>query len=574
MSGNGMSERKRLILFRWIVFLSMFFLVLALYRFQVGQAGKYVQLASQNRLRFIRIPAARGDILDANGTPLATNVKTFDLMGYPLDLRKEGRLEETASFLSNLGIPVTVSTLGSIVDRQYDVPYNAVTVLPNLTMAQIATMVSDPEFPDYLFPLPVSRRVYPSGPLVSHILGYVGEVTKKDLEILSHGDYRGGDVIGKGGVEQFYEETLRGSPGEESIEVDARGRRVRVLDRKEPVPGQTIRLTVDFGAQSLAAELMAGRKGAVFAMDVQNGDVKVLYSSPAFDINPLAWGVSSREWNRLLNDPERPMMNRVISGTYPPGSPFKVVTLYAALAEGAITERTTYNCTGAFRLGDRVFRCWKRTGHGRVDIIDSLKESCGVYFFQAGLKTGIDALVYWSSQFGIGERTDIDLPGEAPGVIAGKEWKRANMRENWYPGDTVNYSIGQGYLLVTPVQVAVLYAAIANGGTLVRPRLVAERPLKTRSLDLSEKNLGILRKGLREVVRGGTGRAAGGFGVELSGKTGTAQNPHGDDHAWFVGYAPAENPRYVAIAIVEGGGKGSSVAAPVVGRLLAYLCRR
>lgn len=574
MSASQVSERQRLVLMRWGALLSLCLMVFGLYRFQIAQADKYVRLASENRLRFIRLPAARGDILDANGTPLATNVKTFDLMGYPLDLKREGRMGEISVFLTGQGIPVAEDMLRSIVDRQYNVPYNAVTVLANLTMAQIATMVSDPDFPGYLFPLPVSRRVYPSGPLVSHLVGYVGEVTRRELEILPQGAYRGGDVIGKGGVEKYYEERLRGSSGEESIEVDARGRRVAVLDRKEPVPGQTIRLTVDFGAQSMAAELMDGRKGAFFAMDVHTGDVKVLYSSPTFDINPLAWGVSTREWNRLVNDPDRPMMNRVISGTYPPGSTHKVVTLYAALEERAIDERTTFRCPGSFRLGNRVFRCWKRTGHGRVDIIGSLKESCDVYLYQTGLKTGIDALVHWGRQFGFGERTGIDLPGEVSGIVAGQEWKRRNIGEKWYPGDTVNYSIGQGFLLVTPIQTALLYAAIANGGTLVRPRLVAERPEAGKSLNLSEKHLGILRKGLREVVRDGTGKPASGFGVEIAGKTGTAQNPHGEDHAWFVGFAPAAEPKYVAIVLVEGGGKGSSTAGPLVGKMLAYLCRR
>ncbi|MFP4481557.1 MAG: penicillin-binding protein 2 [Thermovirgaceae bacterium] len=574
MSASGVSKGQRLLILRWIVLFSLFLLVFGLYRFQVTQADKYIRLASENRLRFIRLPASRGDILDANGTPLATNVKTFNLMGYPLDLRREGRMGDIVDFFARQGIPIERDVLQTIVDRQYNVPYNAVTILPNLTMAQIATMVSDPEFPEYLFPLPVSRRVYPSGPLVSHIVGYVGEVTKEGLEKLPPGAYRGGDIIGKGGIEQFYEERLRGSAGEESIEVDASGRRVQVLDRKEPVSGQTIQLTIDFGAQNLAADLLGDRRGAVFAMDVRTGDVKVLYSSPTFDMNPLAWGVSSREWSRLVNDEDRPMMNRVINGTYPPGSTHKVLTLYAALSEGVITERTTFRCNGAFRLGDRVFRCWKRTGHGTVDITESLKDSCDVYLYQAGLKAGIDALVQLGRRFGFGAQTGIDLPGEVSGIVAGREWKRRNIGEKWYPGDTVNYSIGQGFILVTPIQTAVMYAALANGGTLVRPRLVQERPKEEQRLDLSEKYLKILRKGLREVVKGGTGKPADGFGVDISGKTGTAQNPHGEDHAWFVGYAPAEDPKYVAIVLVEGGGKGSSTAGPLVGRMLAYLCRR
>jgi penicillin-binding protein 2 len=552
---------------------SLVVLVVALFRLQVLQSDLYVNLAARNRLRLVRMPPARGRILDVNGTVLATNVQTFDLMVYPLDLQDKETAEEVSRFLKARGIPLEVEQMLERVRKEFTVPYRAVTLLPDLTLAQLSSLVSDPDFPRQLFPVPVWRRVYPAGPLVAHVLGYVGEVTREELERFSPGDYRGGDHVGKGGVEEFYESVLRGTPGQEAIEVDARGRKVKRVGFIEPGQGEDLELALDLGAQRLASELMAGRVGAVFAMDVHNGNVKVLFSSPNFDANPLAWGISSREWNELMRDPVRPMLNRVIAGTYPPASTFKVVPAFAALAENAVTRRTTFTCTGGMRVGNRFFRCWKRDGgHGPVNVVKGLRDSCDVFFYQAGLRTGIDALVKWGAVFGVGEPTGIDLPGEARGNIAGPAWKLERFRERWYPGDTANYSIGQGFLLLTPIQLARIYAAIANGGKLVTPRLL--KGAKTSvSLQLPEGPLAIVKEGIEEVVLRGTGRRAGQYGVSVAGKTGTAENPHGDDHAWFVGYAPVENPRYVAVALVEAGLHGSSAAGPVVGELLGYLCR-
>lgn len=552
---------------------SMVVLVVALFRLQVLQSDLYVNLAARNRLRLVRMPPARGRILDVNGTVLATNVQTFDLMVYPLDLQDKETAEEVSRFLKARGIPLEVEQMLARVRKEFTVPYRAVTLLPNLTLAQLSSLVSDPDFPRQLFPVPVWRRVYPAGPLVAHVLGYVGEVTREELERYSPGDYRGGDYVGKGGVEEFYESVLRGTPGQEAIEVDARGRKVKRIGFIEPGQGKDLELALDLGAQRLASELMAGRVGAVFAMDVHNGNVKVLFSSPNFDANPLAWGISSREWNELMRDPVKPMLNRVIAGTYPPASTFKVVPAFAALAENAVTKRTTFTCTGGTRVGNRFFRCWKRDGgHGPVNVVKGLRDSCDVFFYQAGLRTGIDALVKWGAVFGVGEPTGIDLPGEARGNIAGPAWKLERFKERWYPGDTANYSIGQGFLLLTPIQLARIYAAIANGGKLVTPRLLKGAETSV-SLQLPEGPLAIVKEGIEEVVLRGTGRRAGLYGVSVAGKTGTAENPHGDDHAWFVGYAPVENPRYVAVALIEAGLHGSSAAGPVVGELLGYLCR-
>lgn len=557
---------------RWAIFFSLMFLAGGLYYFQIIHGDAYIRLATNNRLRLIRFPPVRGEIYDRNGALLAVNVTTFDIMGYPLDIEKNEMKERLADLLSRHGIPYSVEDLSRSVKRQYWAPYRVVRVVGNLTLAQMADLVADPEFPRELFPLPIWRRTYPAGSLASNVTGYVGEINENELKNLGEAfNYVGGDLIGKNGIERQYEEILRGTPGEESVEVDARGRKVRTLDVKPATRGEDLHLTLDLGAQRLAANLMKGCRGALVVMEVHTGEVIVLYSSPSYDNNPLAWGVSGREWSALINDPEKPMLDRSITGQYPPASTYKALVSLAALEEKETTLATTVFCSGAMTVGNRTFRCWKRSGHGTVNLMKGLQESCDVYFYQMGLKLGISRLLKWSTLLGLGAPTGIDLPGESGGVTAGPEWKKARIKESWYPGDTVNYSIGQGFLLTTPLQLARLYAVIANGGKLVRPHLCSSLKETPRDLPVDRKNLDFVRRGLDYVVRRGTGRRAGAFGITVAGKTGTAQNAHGGDHALFAGYAPMDNPKYVAVAMIEGGLHGSSVASPMVGEILSYL---
>ena len=550
---------------------SLLGLALSLLFFQVLRGEHYSFLSTQNKIRVIRTSSPRGEVTDIHGAPLAVSVRTFDIVGYPPDLKEAKVLGEVAAVLQKQGIPATAEGLGESIRKQYWAPYRPVTVASNLTLGQVASLVSDPFFPKFLSPTPVFRRVYPAGALTAHVIGYVGEVTKDEILSRAEEKYMVGDLIGKTGVELVHEGTLRGMAAEEAVEVDAVGRRRRSLSRIPPTKGQDLRLTLDLGAQREAQQLLGGKKGVIVAMDVKDGAVKVLYSAPSYDPNPLTWGVSAGEWGRLLKDPDRPMMNRAISGAYPPGSTFKAVPALAALVEKVVTPHTTVHCPGQLKVGNRVFRCWKRGGHGTVSLVSALKDSCDVYFYQIGLWLGADRLIEWSGRLGVGQVTGIDLPGEARGNLAGREWKKRRFSESWFHGDTVNYSIGQGFLLMTPLQLARVYAALANGGTLVVPHLSASEHPQGTDLHLPREALGWVRKGMEEVVKSGTGRASGVYGVTVTGKTGTAQNPHGDDHAWFVGYAPSDNPRYVAVALVEGGGHGSSVAAPLVGQVLAYL---
>ncbi|MGI6252715.1 MAG: penicillin-binding protein 2 [Aminivibrio sp.] len=571
MSDLRALHNSRLRLMRFAVILSLALLALGLYYFQVIHSDTYVRLASNNRLRLIRFPPVRGEIYDRNGALLAVNVTTFDIMGYPLDIERAGMVEKLAGLLSNHGLPYTEEDLARSIKRQFWAPYRVVRLVSNITLAQMADLVADPEFPRELFPLPVWRRIYPAGSLASNVTGYVGEISEGELKQLGGENYAAGDLIGKNGIERQYEELLRGFPGEESVEVDARGRKVRTIDVRPAGRGQDLHLTLDLGAQRLAADLMKGHRGAIAVMDANTGEVLVLYSSPSYDNNPLAWGVSTREWSALINDPEKPMHDRSISGVYPPASTFKALVALAALEEKEVVPRTSVVCTGAFTLGNRTFRCWKRSGHGRVNLLTALQDSCDVYFYQAGLKLGITKLLKWCSLFGLGAPTGIDLPGEAGGTVGGPDWKKARLKETWYHGDTVNYSIGQGFLLTTPLQIARLYAAVANGGRLVRPRLLYAGEEDDPVLPVSKENLNQIKKGLDYVVKRGTGRRAGSYGISVAGKTGTAQNAHGPDHALFAGYAPADSPRYVAVAVIEAGLHGSSVASPMVGEILSYL---
>lgn len=561
----------RLLYIRNLLIFSLTFLVVGLTYFQLVKADEYVDLASSNRLRMIRLLPPRGNIYDASGVPLAVNVRTFDVKGYPLSLHTDQDFAEVSALFRRHGIPMTPESLQENVEKQYVAPYRAVSVATNLTLAQVSDLVMDVAFPERLFASPVWRRIYPGGALVAHVMGYVGEITQDELEDQRDLYYQAGDIIGKSGIEAQYEEDLRGVVGDQVVEVDSRGRRLRDVNYNDPQKGSDIHLTLDLAAQREASRLMDGKRGAIVAMDVNDGSIAAFFSSPTYDPNPLSWGISNKEWSALLTDPNRPMMNRVSGGTYPPASTFKVITSSAILMENVANDRSSIFCPGSFKLGPQTFRCWRRSGHGRESLVGALRDSCDVYFYEMSVKLGIDKLVKWSTAFGIGERTGIDLPGESRGNAAGREWKRARFKESWYQGDTVNYSIGQGFLLATPLQIARVFAAFANGGKLVVPRLNAAKEPEWTEAGVSKPHMDLINRGIHEVVTRGTGRIVGRYGVQIAGKTGTAQNPHGEDHAWFVGYSPVNKPKYVVCVLVEGGGGGSSVAGPLAGEMLAYL---
>ena len=565
-------EMERRIQFLQKVLIVTFCLLLCgLVFFQILKRNEYINLASRNRLRIFRMPAPRGIITDINGAPLAVNVRTFNINVYPVDVKDEESKIRISNILQRNGIPMTVEKLQELIQKQYSAPYRAITLIKNLTFSQVAELVTDREFNEMLFVSPMWRRTYPASEVAAHAVGYVSEITKEELETRDSSQYRGGDLIGKTAIEAFYDDDLNGWAGESVIEVDARGRKLRDISSKEPVRGKDIILSVDLEAQRYAAELMGKYRGAVVAMDVNDGSIKCIYSSPSYDPNSLTWGISSKEWADLTDHIERPMMNRAISGSYPPASTFKVVTASAALEAKTINTRTNVHCPGYFTLGTGRFRCWKRTGHGSENVNNAIRDSCDVFFYQTATWLGIDKLILTAEKYGVGQKTGIDLISEVDGTIAGPKWKRERIKEAWYGGDTVNYSIGQGYLLMTPLQLARTYAAIANNGKLVKPRLNIESKVEYKKVNISDTTIKLMQEALLSVTNRGTGRRANMFGVKLAGKTGTAQNSHGEDHAWFVGYGPEKDPKYVVVAIAEAGRAGSEVTAPIVGKMLNYL---
>jgi penicillin-binding protein 2 len=441
-------------------------------------------------------------------------------------------------------------------------------------------------------------RQYEYGELAAHLLGYLSEINENQLAARKGKGYQVGDLIGQYGLERRYESFLRGWSGTRQVEVDALGRELLQLEGLSPEPGYDLVLTINMELQRLAESLLANHNGVIIAMDPRNGEVLAFVSRPSFNPNLFASGISGMDWKKLAENPSHPLQNRAIQGQYPPGSIFKIVVAAAGLEEGAITPNGTINCTGKHQFGDRVFRDWKEEGHGEVNLHKALVESCDVYFYQAGLAVGIDRLAAYAHSFGLGSPTGIGLEHEKAGLVPSREWKLENKGEPWQPGETLGISIGQGFNLVTPIQVVAMVSAVANGGTLLRPHLVREiispsgevvaktQREVTGTLPVSQETLQIIRQALRGVVNDptGTGSGAGLDGVVVAGKTGTAQviqqqadqeedaqqnlPKHLRDHAWFTAFAPYEEPSIALVVFIENAGRGGGYFAKLAKRLI------
>ncbi|MGH7847415.1 MAG: penicillin-binding protein 2, partial [Candidatus Binatia bacterium] len=441
-----------------------------------------------------------------------------------------------------------------------------------------------------------ARRSYLMNGMAAHLIGYIGEITRNQLNAQTGKGYTMGDEVGQFGMEKELEPYLRGRNGGQQVEVDALGRRVGVLYEVQAVPGYSVFLTLNRALQETAAQALEGKEGAVVVLDVHSGAVRALVSAPAFDPNIFARGVGAKEWRALLADPLHPFNNRAVHGQYPPGSTFKIVLGIAALEEAVIRPENAIFDPGFLVVGNRRFRDWRPKGHGWVDFHRAIVESCDVYFYQVGQKLGVDLIAKYSRLFGLGEKTGIAIDDEKSGLIPDTQWKMKRFRQPWYPGETPSVAIGQGYVTVTPLQMANLMAAVANGGTLFRPWYVQRvdslegevvreyGPEKIRSIPLKDSTLEQVRSALRDVVHGpgGTAGSARSAVVEIAGKTGTAQvaEMRGAtvksenlaymirDHAWFVAYAPAQKPEIAVVVLVEHGGHGGSAAAPVAKQVI------
>lgn len=561
------------------VFVLFTILLLRLMNMQVFKGSYYEGLARNNRIRIVSIPAQRGKILDRNMEVIADNRPAYNLIAIP------GDISDVSSIACRLA-GILGSDEEDMVERIRDAkkrPYNPVALARDISFNQMASIETQ------LYTLPgvsidaTSERDYVLKELGAHILGFLGEISRKQLEGLKPGSpYAAGDPIGKTGVESICEETLRGTKGVRIFEVDAIGRKTKILDERPPVPGEDVVLTIDKRLQLAAYRSMAGRAGSVVAMDPRNGDILAMVSSPGFDPHVFLSPMTPEAWKGIVEDPMHPLENRPIRGQYSPGSVFKVIIAALALRNNLITPQDTVYCPGAYSLGDSTFKCWRRGGHGNVDLVSALAQSCDVYFYMLGERLGIDRISSFCLDLGLGKPTGIEFKDELSGLVPTKEWKYRRFGEQWHKGESVITAIGQGFTLVTPMQMAKVMSSVVNGGNVLTPRILASTQIsRERPLNIREADLAVIREGLRAVVESekGTARAVRDPGFAMGGKTGTVQVVSGytsklpdqsdlpykiRDHAWFFGFSPVENPEIVVVAIVEHGGSGSSIAAPVV----------
>jgi len=546
-----------------------------LWYLQVLEGGKLQEMSERNRIRIRPVAAPRGILFDRNGMPLVDNRPAFTLSLIPREIDDRDTVIARLSVL----LKIPLSDLQEALDRVPPDSFRPVRVRRGLTLEEVTKVEERKlELPGVVVEVE-PQRVYPTSTFAAHLLGYVREVSDDQMK---QGRYRRGDMIGQSGLERLLDEYLRGRDGGERIEVDAMGRPVQVMRREEPDPGAQVVTTVDRRIQEAAERAMAGRSGAVVVMDPRNGDVLAMTSSPAFELDRLAGNLDKDEWLKVIRDPLTPLMNRALQSQYAPGSVFKVVVAAAGLQEGSLTPMDRIYCNGEFHLGQWTFKDWKEGGHGHVDTRSALIHSCNIFFYQAGLKVGPAAIARYAEAFGLGSPSGIDLGGEKPGLVPFVDGRRRVDGRKWQAGDTVNMSIGQGQVLVTPMQVARMMSAVANGGVLWRPRLVqrvervdgslaySSASKMTGRVDLSPIVWAFLRHALSGVVNeGGTGGAARIPGIDVAGKTGTAQSINksdaakGQDHAWFASFAPVQDPEVVVVVLVERGGKGGQVAAPI-----------
>ena len=546
-----------------------------LWYLQVLEGGKLQEMSERNRIRIRPVAAPRGILFDRNGLPLVDNRPAFTLSLIPREIDDRDTVIARLSVL----LKIPLSDLQEALDRVPPDSFRPVRVRRGLTLEEVTKVEERKlELPGVVVEVE-PQRVYPTSTFAAHLLGYVREVSDDQMK---QGRYRRGDMIGQSGLERLLDEYLRGRDGGERIEVDAMGRPVQVMRREEPDPGAQVVTTVDRRIQEAAERAMAGRSGAVVVMDPRNGDVLAMTSSPAFELDRLAGNLDKDEWLKVIRDPLTPLMNRALQSQYAPGSVFKVVVAAAGLQEGSLTPMDRIYCNGEFHLGQWTFKDWKEGGHGHVDTRSALIHSCNIFFYQAGLKVGPAAIARYAEAFGLGSPSGIDLGGEKPGLVPFVDGRRRVDGRKWQAGDTVNMSIGQGQVLVTPMQVARMMSAVANGGVLWRPRLVqrvervdgslaySSASKMTGRVDLSPIVWAFLRHALSGVVNeGGTGGAARIPGIDVAGKTGTAQSINksdaakGQDHAWFASFAPVQDPEVVVVVLVERGGKGGQVAAPI-----------
>lgn len=563
---------------------------------QVERASDFRLLAEENRINIQLLPPARGLIYDREGRVLANNEQNYTVVMVRENADDVDAVLDRLSRIVRIDMRDLARAREEMMARA---PFVPVTIADRLSWEEFASIaVNAPALPGITPEVGLSR-IYPFGQDFAHVVGYVGPVSDFYLEstgdtdpVLQIPDFQ----VGRYAVESHMEQDLRGETGSRRVEVNAAGRVMRELDRTPPTPGKDLQLTVDTGLQNYAQARLTDESASAVVMDVDSGEVLALVSAPSYDPNLFVRGISTAEYGNLTDDPYRPLASKTVQGTYPPGSTFKMITALAGLEAGVIDPEETITCNGSIELGTRRFHCWRRGGHGRMDLVDGLAQSCDIYYYELAQRVGIDAISAMARRFGLGDRHDLPLSGVASGLVPDRDWKRANRGAEWVVGDTLNAAIGQGFVLNSPLQLAVMTSRIATGRA-VRPHLVRtvngidQRPAQDEDLGIDPDHLAVIREAMWNVtnVRRGTAYSSRTVeeGFEIAGKTGTSQvrsitseeraagvTRNEDlpwerrDHALFVGYAPAEAPRYAVSVVVEHGGGGSTVAAPIARDLL------
>jgi penicillin-binding protein 2 len=561
--------------FQYVTVAVFVFLLAGYWDLQVRNESLYNTKALQNQIKSLPMPAPRGRILDREGRVIVDNHASYRLV-----LSRENLREEHVEPIAR-GLDLDADDLEALVRRFDRRPsYYTIPIKEELTAAELAFVEAHRNaqmFPEMEL-IKSQFRLYPQEGFASHLSGYVGEISDAELNSPEWASHSPGDLIGKMGVERYNNESLTGIDGQRQVRVDNRMNTREVLGVKPAVAGKDLRLTIDLDLQTVAELAMEGRKGAVVAIVPATGEVLAFVSTPGYDPNHFVGRINSHEWKALTEDPKKPLFNRALQSQLAPGSTFKPIVALAALETGAIDENFSVHCNGGATFFGRHFKCWKKGGHGTISLHRGLAQSCDVYFYNVGLKAGIDTIAKYAEMVGYGRKTGIDLPGEKEGVVPSSVWKIRTLREKWYEGETVSVAIGQGATTVTPLQMAYAYGGLVNKGVWMRPHVVDDgrKPQVDHTAEINPANLAKVLDGMCGVVNeGGTGAAARLPDIVLCGKTGSAQRASNDflktkkgveefkDDAWFVGFASRDNPEIVVAALFENGVHGN-FAAPIV----------
>lgn len=583
-------SKKRILILSFVVGAVFFLLLTRLWHLQILRSDDYREMSENNRLRFVPVAASRGAILDRSGKVLVSNRPSFSLAVVPQEvLDKESLLTQLSALL---GLD------RAEMDERWQkskgrAKYYPIVLASNISRDQVEILEENrlrlPGVEIEMKPV----REYTNGTLAAHLLGYISEISEKELNAKGYAEYNPGDYVGKNGIERALEAELHGDDGGRQLEVDARGRVLRTISETYPTVGNSVVLTIDAAVQKQAERAFGEQAGAAVAMDVNSGEILAFVSNPGFDPALFSGKLPPDVWNGYLEDKRRPLENKALSGQYPPGSTFKVVTALAGLYDNRINDSTTVNCDGSYSLGTSTFKCWNKRGHGTTNLRKSLRESCDVYYYQLGEKLGVDRIASAARAFRLGAPMGVELQNEKAGLIPTSEWKQKRFGKRWFHGETLPVSIGQGYVLTTPIQLASMIATVANEGTIYRPHLVKRivdadgkplretRPEVIGTTSFSKEAYRQVKQGLYAVVNepGGTGAMARLYDVKVAGKTGTSQvvkmrdSKQGTpyqfrDHALFVAFAPFDKPEIAVAVVVEHGEHGGSAAAPIAGRIL------